>query len=299
MKINEVAQLLCWQREQVKTAINTGITCPGTQNIIKLQAMNLGADFDINDQELDNFIEFFYLNEPKRQIPTSVRRTLLVEARHRCIVCQETSSLDFHHIIEFSELKHHDPQHMIVLCAVCHRRCTTGEIDVKSQYNYKDKVQKLFPVEDNEFPARFSWENLSEIIAELHDSLMIRQPSTNSKSDFNLIEIEQKNQINKMGQSYFEHIRDNHQAYFGKIEQFLRDPVNEQIARLYYEMIDELNSKIAVERDRFDHFEEILVQIMDTAKPKIHDKRTLNILLSFTYFKCDIGRKNASTDKIS
>ena len=299
MIVNEVSQLLCWQREQVKQAINTGILCPGTQEVIKLQAIKLGTDYDVSEQELDHFINSFYQDEPKRQIPTSVRRKLMVESRHRCIVCQETSSLDFHHIIEFSVLKHHDPVHMIVLCAVCHRRCTAGEIDVKSQYDYKTKIQNLFPTDENEFPARFSWESLSEIINEIHNSLEIKQPSTNSKSDFNLIEIERKNEINKMGQNYFEFIRDNHQPYFGKIEQFLRDPANDQIAKLYYEMIDELNSKIAAERERFDSFEAILVQIRDTAKPRINDKLTLNIFLSFTYFKCDIGRKNDSSDKVS
>jgi hypothetical protein len=291
MRINEVAQLLCWQRDQIKQAIMPGIMCPGVQEIVKLQAVKLGTDYDVSDQELDFFINSFYQNEPKRQIPTNTRRQLLVESRHRCVVCQETSSLDFHHIIEFSELKHHDPTHMIVLCAVCHRRCTTGEIDVKAQYNYKAKIQSLFPLDENEFPARFSWENLSEIINEIHNSLDIKLPSTNSKNDFSLIEIEHKNQINRMGQNYFEFIRDNHQPYFGKIENFLRDPSNEKIAKLYYEMIDELNSKIAAGREKFESFEEILIQIRDTAKPKISDKRTLNILLSFTYFKCDIGRK--------
>jgi hypothetical protein len=90
---------------------------------------------------------------------------------------------------------------------------------------------------------------------------------------------------------------EHHQQYFGRIEQFLREPANEKFAGLYYEIVDELNAKIAAERDKFDKFEDMMISIRDTAKARLNGNvMTLNILLSFTYFKCDVGRKNASTN---
>ncbi|MBN2267244.1 MAG: HNH endonuclease [Candidatus Babeliaceae bacterium] len=293
MKINEAAQFLCWSRDQVKAAIETGIEKrPGSLSV-KLKALTIGKEYDICDEELDKFIGEFYSDEPKRNIPTDIRRKLLVEARYRCAVCSGTSSLEFHHIIEYSEIAHHDPQHMVVLCATCHNRCTKGEIDALAQREFKKRLQLLYPPVDD-FPARFSWGDLRKLIIEMHELMSIENPSSSSKSDFLVIDIEKKNELNKMSPEYYEFMRDNHQPYFGRIEEFLRNPANEKIANLYYEIVDELNSKIAAERDRFDGFENVMVEIRDSAKTRLVDNpRTLNVLLSFTYFKCDVGRKNA------
>jgi len=77
-------------------------------------------------------------------------------------------------------------------------------------------------------------------------------------------------------------MRDHHEPYFGRIEEFLKSPINREIADLYHEVVDELRSKIAVDQDKFKSFEEILVLILDSAKenPDLRSRRrTLNILL--------------------
>jgi len=89
-------------------------------------------------------------------------------------------------------------------------------------------------------------------------------------------------------------MRDHHEPYFGRIEKFLKNPINIAVANFYHEVVDELCSKIAVGRTKFESFEAILMQVRDSAKdsPELKNKRsTLNILLSFMYFQCDIGRK--------
>jgi hypothetical protein len=296
MNINEAAQLLCLPRDQVVTAINTGITL-GSSDPAKLIALTIGNEYDILEEDLDCFITQLHENEPKRQIPTKIRRTLLVEATHRCAICSGTSSLDFHHIIEYSQINHHDPIHMIVLCANCHRRCTIGEIDQKAVYEYKKAIQKLRSNDQADFPARFSWEELGKLIIEVHKAVNNQNPTNKSKGDFFVIEIEKKNEINKMSASYYEFMRDNHQVYFGRIEKFLREPANEKFTSLYYEIVDELNAKISVDRNEFIGFEKIMIEILDSANTKLNiNKLTLNIFLSFTYFKCDVGRKYAPTN---
>jgi hypothetical protein len=296
MNVNEAAQLLGFPRDQIVIAIKQGFSINSTTPI-KLQALQIGKDFDIRDEDLDHFIDKIYENQPDRRIPTIVRRELLVESAHRCAICSETSSLEFHHIIEYSQIKHHDPKHMIVLCATCHGRCTVGDIDRQSVYIYKKRIQKLIPIEDATFPARFSWEELGVLITEVHKIINIQKPTNISKEDFLVIDIERKNELNKMSIAYYEFMRDNHQQYFGRIEEFLREPANDKYASLYYEIVDELNAKILAKRDQFYGFQEIMIEVLDSASANINiNKRTLNIFFSFTYFKCDVGRKYASTN---
>jgi hypothetical protein len=300
MNLNEAAQFLLLPREQIKIAIQDGIKPSAKSSLIQLKALPLGTDYDIDDSELDAFIKAFFEDEPKRQIPTAIRRKLLVEARHRCAICGEPSPLEFHHIIEYSKYAHHDPKHMIVLCGNCHGRCTFGDIDTGAQVVYKQKLATKYIDNDDEFPARFAWDDLKELISEVHDLVMTgEKPISNSKNDFVVIGLDEKNELNRMSETYFEFMRDTHQQYFGRIEKFLREPINEHYANLYYDIVDELNAKIASERGRFDKFEEILIEIKDSSKSRMNGHghgKILNILLSFTYFKCDVGRKNASTD---
>lgn len=56
----------------------------------------------------------------KRTIPAGIRRQLRQEAFFGCCKCG-SAILDYHHIIEFAEKAHHDPDHIIALCPTCHR----------------------------------------------------------------------------------------------------------------------------------------------------------------------------------
>jgi len=65
---------------------------------------------------------------------------------------------------------------------------------------------------------------------------------------------------------------------------------------MYYQVVDEIRSKIAVNRSENEAFEYFLNLFADTAVKsqdivRGRNRRTLNILLSFMYVNCDIGRK--------
>jgi DNA-directed RNA polymerase subunit RPC12/RpoP len=291
MDISEVVNILQLPRDVIKTAVAQGIKHPKTDEIVKLKAQAIGNDYDIIDDWLDNFIEAFYSHEPKRKIPAAVRRELLVEARYKCANCSTTSPLQFHHIIEFSEVPTHDPEQMLVLCANCHGRCTSKEIDRTAQKMIKARL-KNDQIDGNQFPARFDWGDLKEVIVTVHNVLNVTESGEESKYDKRNRPLSEKNHLNRMGKDYFEMILDQHQPYFGVIEDFLRNPTNRKVRQLYYEIVDELNSKVMAQRYQFGNFEEIFIQIRDTAKPFLKGKgRTLNIFLSFAYYKCDVGKK--------
>lgn len=53
MTINEVAALLGWSREDVKRAIQVGVSPKGSDASVMLEASPRGVDFDITDAAVD------------------------------------------------------------------------------------------------------------------------------------------------------------------------------------------------------------------------------------------------------
>ncbi len=63
-------------------------------------------------------------------IPRPLRRDVLIEAGFRCAMphCRETT-VQIHHIVNWAQVHEHTFDNLIALCANCHARVTSGEID--------------------------------------------------------------------------------------------------------------------------------------------------------------------------
>jgi hypothetical protein len=191
---------------------------------------------------------------------------------------------------------------MLAVCPTDHALCTKGAIDQKEQYMYKRKLSEQNNLaKESEFlysigPANFSWDDLREIIVELHSSIVIDETEEESKYDFTTVDINSKNIINRLGEEYYNSVVIRHEPYFNRISSFLSSPINTDIRELYYQIVDEIRSKIALSRDSYERFELFLNTFTDMAVKDMRDgrsqyRRTLNILMSFMYVNCDIGRK--------
>lgn len=77
-------------------------------------------------------------------IPADIRRKILIEAGHRCAIqtCLHPS-VDLHHIIPLEKCKSHTVDNLIALCQNCHARAGRGEIDKKSLFLYKARLQSI------------------------------------------------------------------------------------------------------------------------------------------------------------
>jgi len=80
-------------------------------------------------------------------IPAEIRREVLVEAGHRCAIptCRYPH-VEIHHIVPWEICKSHDFENLIALCANCHRRADSGEIDRKALYLYKSRLSAAIGV---------------------------------------------------------------------------------------------------------------------------------------------------------
>jgi len=73
------------------------------------------------------------------KIPTTLRRRILIEARHRCSICRHTT-VHVHHIVPWSECKKHEYSNLIAICPNCHDQAHKGVIDRQALLHHKARI---------------------------------------------------------------------------------------------------------------------------------------------------------------
>jgi len=306
MKEKEAAVLLGWGLDSLNDAIKHGVKPVTTETAIKLKVSKDGGSVEITEEDLEQFVSELEKNEPGRHPPIAVRRELRTEAGHRCGVCRRDFLLQFHHIIEWQEHKHHDPQHMIAVCGSCHDKIGAGLIDRKEQRIYKTKLQDAHELRLNPkaeptlfssgATAPLSWDSLSQVVEIMHDALVEQESTANSRFDFSMTELSEKNRINRLSEDMFAVMREVDEPYFHRVQSFLEDPRNRETTLMFYEVVDEIRRVIAAKQSSFSDFDSLLNQLYDYLREHfgsqlIGKRRILRTLTSFMYFNCDIGRK--------
>jgi len=294
MNIKEVMSLMGWSRIDFEQALAVGVTLrSGTT--VQLKAEQIAGNPDIAETDLDEFIGRFAQEDPERNPPIAVRRHLLVEARHRCGICRELPArFQFHHILLFSKLKHHDTHHMIAICGSCHDAVHTGHIDQASQYSYKRKLE-VVTQDDDDDAMNIGWDDLQSIISALCLTTNLSNPGE-SRFDFSDIDLDRKNELNNMSDHYFALMKTDHEPYFSRIDAFLRDPMNEKVTAQYHQIVDDIRTQVALRGDNLGAFQVFLQSLhkaaIQSGEPALRQNRkALHLLLSYMYFNCDIGRK--------
>lgn len=305
MDVKTAASLLGYSRDTLYEAVTDGVQLPKSGETIKLQACD-GKPLTFSEKNLQAFVDAFEAEQPGRHPPIAVRRALRTESRHRCAICRRDLPLQYHHIIEWRELNHHDPHHMLAICGGCHDKINQGQIDRKEQRIYKlklkdeldalarhDKEGQLFP---QGTVTPLSWDDLREVVEMIHETTVRDEPTSKSKFDFSLAELTEKNRLNRLGEDTFAIMREYDEPFFARIQRFLENPRNTRTTILYYEVVDELRRRVAATQYEVVRFEDILNQLYDVVAQQFGERlrgkrRTLRILTSFMYFNCDIGRK--------
>ena len=306
MDLKEAASLLGWKKDDVACAINVGVKLPHSENTIKL-SVAVDDPIDITEEALDEFIEAFERLEPSRHPPVAVRRELRTECGHRCAICSSDLPLQFHHILEWHKLKHHDPHHMLAICGGCHDKIGAGQIDAKEQRIYKQKTRERFDrglaragksnLFDTVPTSAMLWDDIHAVVSAMHATLVGEEGTSESQFDLSDVDLNRKNELNGLGADTFAAMIETDEPFFNRIQSFLGDPRNADDTKLYHETVDEIRRQIAARQDAFDRFDDVLLHIANAVierhGPAIRGKRReLRILVSFMYINCDIGRKS-------
>ncbi len=82
--------------------------------------------------------------EGRPEIPAELKRSVLVEAGHRCAIptCRQTP-VELAHITPWAKVKQHTFDNLIALCPTCHTRFGHGDIDHKAMLQYKANLDIL------------------------------------------------------------------------------------------------------------------------------------------------------------
>lgn len=145
-------------------------------------------------------------------------------------------------------------------------------------------------------PLRFYEKDLRDIIIFFSaQSKNLSQKASDYITSFDLIDKEQKNELNNLSKEYFDFILDHSNQYFKDIEQFLLDPKNDKYTKMYANTVSDLQAKIILERSRFTEFQYLIEHLVDFVVTnngeKLNDIRNLvRVFIHFMYFNCDIGK---------
>ena len=142
-------------------------------------------------------------------------------------------------------------------------------------------------------PLRFYDEDFKIIILAFAKNL---KSMTDHITDFIKPDIQNKNKINKLSDEYFEYIKENSLPYFSQIDDFLKDPINDEFLYKYQATVKELQHLVIIYRKKVNSFEELFEMIfryiLEQNLSELKEKRDLILLfIHYMYWNCDIGRK--------
>lgn len=143
-------------------------------------------------------------------------------------------------------------------------------------------------------PIDFKEDDLKEIILEF-SKLDIKKSDINKlQKDIIFIDKQNKNELNMLSKDYFDNVIKKNINYFDQIENFLKDPINDDSLNKYQNTIDDINEEITIHRDEYEKFEEILNHLYKFVlekSPELEEKRWLiRLFLHYMYCNCDIGK---------
>jgi hypothetical protein len=119
-----------------------------------------------------------------------------------------------------------------------------------------------------------------------------------SRHDYLYVDIERKNELNRLSADYFATWRKDYEPKLVIVKKFLGDERNNDVQDLYYDIVGDLRAEIATIQghDPTIAFDDVLKLVFEAAfcafsvGPRVN-RETLRTVVAFMYFECDIGRK--------
>jgi len=137
-------------------------------------------------------------------------------------------------------------------------------------------------------------QDISKVLTEFskQNSDLIKNVSA-SIQNIHRTEFPEKNRINKLSEGYIKLIQQESLPFFEQLAKFLEKFENRDLKKVYLNITSDLQKVILVRRNEFERFDQIFEIIEQVCKENVPElsteRRTLQILLHFMYFQCDIG----------
>ncbi len=162
--------------------------------------------------------------------------------------------------------------------------------------SYPDVVKEA-KLHDLLKPLQFDESDLKNLIEAFHKVLPTTDTFDKNAVDFSYIEMERKNELNKLSKDYFDNVMQRHYSYFESIRNFLKDPINKKLKEQFDDLVDELNAKITIYQNEYFAFERFLDELYDYVISNNKEffgsgrKRLVRVFINYMYCNCFIGKK--------
>ena len=176
-----------------------------------------------------------------------------------------------------------------------------GKETINRYLSQNKAIRDIFDLDKYILPFEFTDSDLKDLVISFKEEVENSNPELkeglgNIASDLRFIEKDIKNEKNNVSKKFFDNvIKEYSLKYFAQIDEFLQNPINDELSETYRDLTMELNSLITIKRDDFLAFEEIFVFLYNYVKNRNEDlkkkKRFISIFLHYMYFNCDIGIK--------
>ncbi len=111
-------------------------------------------------------------------------------------------------------------------------------------------------------------------------------------NDLERIDIEEKNIINNLSQSYFEYMNNEFLPFFWRVEKFLKNSLYAKYKKKYNSVAKRINFYYHSQKAFFPQFEILFAKIMELIEKKYpNNSDTFLIVIHYMYWHCDIGDK--------
>ncbi|TAD84699.1 MAG: hypothetical protein EAY75_12630 [Bacteroidetes bacterium] len=170
----------------------------------------------------------------------------------------------------------------------------------KQSYN-KEKQKKILSILENnvyKLKGNFIEDITPHDIAKVLEEFSSQNPDlikniSVSIQSIHRTDFPQKNRINNLSEGYIKLIQQESLPFFEQVAKFLEKFENRNFKKIYYNITTDLQKTILVKRADFEEFDQIFETIGNICKEQVPqllaERRTLQILLHFMYFQCDIG----------
>jgi hypothetical protein len=160
---------------------------------------------------------------------------------------------------------------------------------------HNDIIKEYPKLKGFDMPFEFYDTDIRAVITIFYDTL--HKIKDNSPLILDRPTIEQKNEANNLGQSYYENIiKEDLDRYHASIIDFLENPINTEYLSFYEDTSRELKRVITLKRTDFEGFEYIFdyltKYLLDKEPEKLKKYRNvIPAFFHFMYYQCDIGNK--------
>lgn len=222
-----------------------------------------------------------------------------------CVIIEELERIkklvydgELEHYLLFTNRRHSANKSIEIEQLFLDAGCTTAMIigieNLDSYLKMYPKILEFAGIDKFDNPIRVNPDDLADIILSLKDE--ISKSTSNSSFDFNRTDFDRKCNLNGIVDETKTFIIENYLREFHKVDDFIENPLNDELKELYFDTADEFHIEILEQLNKNKSIESTLNHLISRLFYRDGDlksnKRLTRVVVYYMFWNCDIGIKD-------